>query len=73
MLTVRIPTDILADGTYRITSSMLAVHGNVNYSLKADAVELRVRRQGQSAEEPGSSLLLPTDVSWEIERIAVSS
>jgi ABC-type polysaccharide/polyol phosphate transport system ATPase subunit len=70
MLTVRIPTYMLADGNYRITSNMYAVHGNVNYSLKADAVALRVRRTAESDDESTSQPLLTMAVPWEIERIA---
>lgn len=71
VLTVRIPTYMLADGNYRITSNMYAVHANVNYSLKADAVTLRVRRRTESDDESTSQPLLTMAVPLEIERIAV--
>ncbi len=71
VLTVELPTEMLASGDYRATIGVVTQHGGVTHSLKADAVSLRVRREASvPLDSERSSSFLATTVPWEIERVS---
>jgi ABC-type polysaccharide/polyol phosphate transport system ATPase subunit len=62
---VRVPTGILPDADYAITASMTTIVRERVYSMKADVVQLSVRRGEQQAAAGGP--LVAMTLPWEVD------
>jgi ABC-type polysaccharide/polyol phosphate transport system ATPase subunit len=68
--TVRVPTQVLPNGTYAIGLNMVAMRGKAVYSLKAsEAITLTVRRDTDATGVGPRPPMLALQFPWEIERV----
>jgi ABC-type polysaccharide/polyol phosphate transport system ATPase subunit len=67
---VRLPTDILGEGSYVIGTNFVSRHARNKYSLKhRNAVSIEIKRGNAQPQGKSSFPLIAADLSWEVETL----